>query len=256
MDRLKIVRIYYRHRNVKTVPRNTLPYSLFNEKLNYFDYPSKEDIIKHQIVITTLSTALILQKAGCKGIFSHIFIDEAGQALEVETVSPLTMSDKHTCIVLAGDHKQMSPTRHKFNHSLLERLFLHYRRLSAGRQSVSKTVQLQILLAKNFRSHPDIVEFIASVFYEGSDRLLACSPDKICNDIPPLAFHETEGEVIQRNDSTSFCNIDEVEEVVNQVKQLCDHWPADWGKYTPKDVGVVSPYIDQVVLNKNGTQNL
>lgn len=45
-----------------------------------------------------------------KYFFSHIFIDEAGQAKELETLLPIIgLSTKETKIVLAGDPKQLGP---------------------------------------------------------------------------------------------------------------------------------------------------
>ena len=65
------------------------------------------------------------------GLFSHILIDEAAQAMECEAIMPLALAyPKRTRVVLAGDHMQLSPEVYsrfaqdkKFNKSLLERLY-------------------------------------------------------------------------------------------------------------------------------------
>lgn len=44
-----------------------------------------------------------------QGMFTHIFIDEAAQTLECESLMPLSLATEKTCIVLAGDHHQISP---------------------------------------------------------------------------------------------------------------------------------------------------
>ena len=62
--------------------------------------------------------------------FSHVFIDEAGQAQEPEAVVSLAgLAGSNTQLVMAGDPKQLGPvirssiaTRHGLNTSLLERL--------------------------------------------------------------------------------------------------------------------------------------
>jgi helicase MOV-10 len=41
--------------------------------------------------------------------FTHIFVDEAGEALEPETLIPLYLANENTSIVLAGDHLQLGP---------------------------------------------------------------------------------------------------------------------------------------------------
>lgn len=50
----------------------------------------KKEILKLRIVITTEGTAGLLYMMGLKsGVFSHVFIDEAGQSTEPETLLPL-----------------------------------------------------------------------------------------------------------------------------------------------------------------------
>jgi helicase MOV-10 len=45
-----------------------------------------------------------------RGYFSHIFVDEAGQALEPESLVPiLGMIGKSTNVILSGDPKQLGP---------------------------------------------------------------------------------------------------------------------------------------------------
>ena len=41
------------------------------------------------------------------GFFTHILVDEAAQAMECETIMPLTLAAESTRIVLAGDHMQV-----------------------------------------------------------------------------------------------------------------------------------------------------
>ncbi len=57
-----------------------------------------------------------------KGIFTHILLDEAAQAMECETIMPLALASKSTRVVLAGDHMQVPYTewwhQHTFKWSL------------------------------------------------------------------------------------------------------------------------------------------
>jgi len=41
------------------------------------------------------------------GFFTHIFLDEAAQALECEMLIPLSLAGPKTRVVLAGDHMQV-----------------------------------------------------------------------------------------------------------------------------------------------------
>lgn len=42
------------------------------------------------------------------GLFTHVLLDEAAQAMECETIMPFALASKTTRIVLAGDHMQVS----------------------------------------------------------------------------------------------------------------------------------------------------
>ena len=48
------------------------------------------------------------------GYFSHIFVDEAAQALESETLIPLSLAGRTTKIILAGDHTQVGAWERKY----------------------------------------------------------------------------------------------------------------------------------------------
>lgn len=45
------------------------------------------------------------------GLFTHILLDEAAQAMECETIMPFALASKSTRIVLAGDHMQVRTKR-------------------------------------------------------------------------------------------------------------------------------------------------
>ena len=61
---------------------------------------------RFQLVITTLGTALHLHKPG-KKFFTHILMDEGAQTREPESVGPLSLANRETKIVIAGDHYQV-----------------------------------------------------------------------------------------------------------------------------------------------------
>ena len=246
-----VLRVYRKFRKFSTVPQILKLYSLYNEKQHCFDMPVKENIESRQVIVTTLSTSYLLHKANAKGLFTHILIDEAGQAMESQTAMPLTLADKNTCVVIAGDHHQMSPVVHseiacqrKFNQSLLERLLLLYQE-----SNVNKTQNLPyILLQKNFRCHPEILEFVGDMFYGGCQNLFACSGEKISPDIQALTFYESQGPEERIDNGLGYFNKEEASIVAEQLEQLLKHdWPHEWGLLEPKDIGVVAPYHEQVL---------
>ncbi|KAK2140207.1 hypothetical protein NP493_5904g00000 [Ridgeia piscesae] len=105
------LRIFYHHRWVQTVHPTVLQYAMFgiSEKGAVFPgRPTKEDVEKHRIIVATLSTSRDLYNLQLgPGYFTHILLDEAAQAMEVETIMPLALAHSNTRVILAGDHMQV-----------------------------------------------------------------------------------------------------------------------------------------------------
>ncbi|XP_046550029.1 LOW QUALITY PROTEIN: helicase with zinc finger domain 2-like [Haliotis rubra] len=247
-------RIYIKERRVNTVPPEVQKYCIFNAENIAFEFPSKEDIMNHRIVITTVETSLQLTKLGLQGYFTHIFIDEAAQALECETIMPLSLATERTCIVLTGDHKQISPKVYSpearqlgFHTSLLERLYAYYESFS-GKIANKSNNPLNIFLSINYRTKMEILRFISAIFYGGPDSLKAMGIVPSVVELTPLVFYVVQGREIQDSDSTSYYNMSEVEEIVERVEDLFNNWPTEWGERAPQEIEVVTPYYDQVVL--------
>ena len=73
-----------------------------------FILPSRDDIVEHRVVVTTLSTSkVLLDLQVLHGFFTHILIDEAAQALEPEALTPLIFAGPNTKVVFTGDHMQV-----------------------------------------------------------------------------------------------------------------------------------------------------
>jgi len=77
---------------------------------------------------------------------------------------PLTLATDSTCVVVAGDHLQMTQRVHssvarqqQLGRSIVERLKLHYSGLTSAPYSVS--------LTRNYRNHPSILRFLSAIFY-------------------------------------------------------------------------------------------
>ena len=70
--------------------------------------PTRDDVIRHRVVITTLATSKhLLELQLNHGFFTHILVDEAAQALEPEALIPLALAGPHTKVVFTGDHMQV-----------------------------------------------------------------------------------------------------------------------------------------------------
>ncbi|KAM6108339.1 LOW QUALITY PROTEIN: helicase MOV-10 [Pterocles gutturalis] len=205
------------------------------------------------------------------GFFSHVFIDECGQAVEPESVVAiaglLTPMDQETNpnggqLVLAGDPRQLGPVlrsplaiEHGLGTSLLERLMLHnplYQRASGGYDP-----QFVTKLLWNYRSHEAILRIPNELFYD--NELKACESDELdvrslyCSweELPkkgfPIIFHGVCGEDQRESKSPSFFNTTEVEVLVQYLKKLLQsQGKGGCPRVSPKEVGIISPYRKQV----------
>ncbi|CAD7005795.1 unnamed protein product [Ceratitis capitata] len=235
------LRVYYHKRWVATVNSVVQKYCITDPAGN-FRRPTVEDIKKHRIVVVTLSISMELANLGLpKGYFTHIFLDEAAQAMECEAIMPLALANDSTRIVLAGDHMQMSPElfsafakERKLHISLLERLYDHY----------PSNFPCKILLCENYRAHEAIIKFTSELFYE--QKLIASGKQPRHERFYPLTFFTTRGEDVQDKNSTAFYNNAEVYEVVERVSELRRKWPVAWGKVNDASIGIMTPYADQV----------
>ena len=103
------------HMNAPSRMQSTLPKTLepFSRKNDYgtFYVPPKEELMNFRVIVSTCVSASIPYGIGVpRGHFTHIFVDEAGQAVEPESTIPIkTMADNQTNVILSGDPKQLGP---------------------------------------------------------------------------------------------------------------------------------------------------
>ena len=96
-------------------------------------FPGHERLLAFRVILSTCSSASMLRALDVPvGHFSHIVIDEAGQAEEPLAMIPIMgFSDAYTNIILAGDPNQLRPiiksptaARAGLGKSYLDRLML------------------------------------------------------------------------------------------------------------------------------------
>ncbi len=163
--------------------------------------------------------------------------------------------------------------------SLLERLFTHYEQYNNNKASSQPSSSNQpssssqpsssnqpsssleynstflqtpyvVLLTENYRCHAKILEFPSDCFYGG--KLLAKGDQSTHDLVPVLSFYAAQG-VDNRDDaSLAYYNDAEVAEVVKRVEELIELWPKEWSK----NIGVLTPYRDQVFTYTNCTDCL
>lgn len=155
---------------------------------NIFRCPPLQALLCYRIVISTYMSTSLLHVEGVKhGHFSHIFLDEAGQASEPEIMVPMAnLCRSETVVVLAGDPKQLGPVVYSqdaaaygLGKSYLERLFdcEHYH---------NEDESFVIKLVRNYRCHPAILDLPSKLFYK--DELLACKEDNCSSQYSQVDF--------------------------------------------------------------------
>ncbi|KAJ8912969.1 hypothetical protein NQ315_000025 [Exocentrus adspersus] len=223
---------------------------------------------RHRITVSTCSLVGHLYSVGFpKGHFSHIIVDEAGQASEPEVLIPLTFLDKVSGqIILAGDPLQLGPVvlskiagECGLNESFLERLINRFPYVIDPQgfpDTSGYDPRLVTKLLYNYRSLPTLLKLTSSLFY--NDELIATIDDKNSkeatfanklgemlpknnpDEIRHLIFHGVDGENYQSFDSPSWYNPHEAAQVFYYVNELYRLGVAS------TEIGIITPYIKQV----------
>ena len=103
-----------------------------------------------------------------------------------------------------------------------------------------------MFLTKNYRCHPDILQFPSANFY--GEELISCSEEAAHPRLGPLLFFSASG--VEEAVENSYINVTEASEVAKRVKELSDDWPREWGEKDLSKIGVISAYMTQVKLAK------
>jgi len=168
--------------------------------------------------------------------FKNVFIDEAAQSIEPDTLIPMTFGAQR--VLLAGDHKQLGPVikcqavkEAGLDRSMFERLI----------NTVSHT-----MLDCQYRMHPLIAEFPSNIFYEGklntdSSVLERHNREAILSfKEKPLRFIDTNGR--EEKFGTSWINENEAFTVDKQLMKLI------YCGVQPSDIGIITPYVGQKAM--------
>uniref|UniRef100_A0A2I3S9F5 RNA helicase n=1 Tax=Pan troglodytes TaxID=9598 RepID=A0A2I3S9F5_PANTR len=225
-----------------------------------------EDIWKasrFRIIITTCSSSGLFYQIGVRvGHFTHVFVDEAGQASEPECLIPLgLMSDISSQIVLAGDPMQLGPViksrlamAYGLNVSLLERLMsrpAYQRDENAFGACGAHNPLLVTKLVKNYRSHEALLTLPSRLFYHRE--LEVCADPTVVTSLLgweklpkkgfPLIFHGVRGSEAREGKSPSWFN---PAEAVQVLRYCCLLAQSISSQVSASDIGVITPYRKQV----------
>ena len=105
----ELFRFYAPSRYKEQVLDDLRPYTFTDN--GHFSVPMMGSLQNFRVIVSTCVSASVFSGIGmARGHFTHIFIDEAGQATEPETfVSIKTLADRKTNVILSGDPKQLGP---------------------------------------------------------------------------------------------------------------------------------------------------
>ncbi|KOX70201.1 putative RNA helicase armi [Melipona quadrifasciata] len=271
--------IAYHCLNNDSIPSKLLPYCATAEladettieKLKYNEVGPKLNCTmsvlgRHRITIGTCVALGILNNMGFpRGHFSHVLVDEAGQATEPEIMIPLNfIHSDYGQVILSGDPLQLGPVVESgiaknfgLDESFLSRLLRHfpYQKDSNGFETCYDP-RLVTKLLINYRSLPEILELSSSLFYDSElkaqissktskeAKLLQTLATELPKrkDIPPaIIFHGVNGGNCKDNDSPSWYNPEEATQVYLYLLKLykCG--------LSPDDIGIITPYQKQVL---------
>lgn len=254
----EIFRLNAASRSYEDVPSDLIHFCFFDDLV--FKCPPLQALWRYRIIICTYMSASLPYAEGIRrGHFSHIFLDEAGQASEPETMVPLSnLCTKQTVVVLAGDPMQLGPVIYSkdaesygLGKSYLERLFECELYCNENKNFVTK-------LVRNYRCHPAILELPSKLFYQGE--LVACKEERDLSlsewtDLPdeqfPILFVGIQGCDEREGSNPSWFNRFEASKVVDIINRLSKSTKVGEG-----DIGVITPYRQQVLKLKKALESL
>ncbi|XP_028158761.1 probable RNA helicase armi [Ostrinia furnacalis] len=220
---------------------------------------------RHRVTVGTCFCIGTLALMGLpKGHFTHVIVDEAGQATEPEIMIPMTFVDKENCqIILAGDPMQLGPVimskyclEFGMDESYLSRIlktFPYQKDYAAFSNGYDP--RLITRLTDNYRSLEEVLTLPSEMFYDSS---LVAQIDRnetwILNilEVVNEIFHRDDvstggiyvygikGNNMRAEDSPSWYNPQEASMVaLTTCKLYKKHLTVD-------DIGIITPYVAQI----------
>uniref|UniRef100_A0A672ZG45 RNA helicase n=1 Tax=Sphaeramia orbicularis TaxID=375764 RepID=A0A672ZG45_9TELE len=265
MDPYQVYRLYASSRDPHSVPKHLLKYSNWDERQDGFVFPEKEILMKYTVVVTTMVTAGRLVSGGVPvGHFSHVFVDEGGQAVEPECIIAIAglLHPEKGQLVLAGDPKQLGPIlrsplalQHGLGLSLLERLMTQNALYQKSPDSGHFDTRFVTKLLRNYRSHAAILKIPNELFYDNELQVFAdpferetyCKWEYLPKKGFPVIFHGVMGKDEREANSPSFFNVSEIEILMDYLSKLIEtQGKKGLPKLSAKDIGIIAPYRKQV----------
>ncbi|KAK7308013.1 hypothetical protein VNO77_41569 [Canavalia gladiata] len=253
----EIFRLNASTRPYEDVKHELIRFCFFDDLI--FKCPPVSALIHYRIVISTyMSASLLYAEDVARGHFSHIFLDEAGQASEPETMIPVShLCRRNTVVVLAGDPLQLGPVIYSKNADMYGLGVSYMERLFEFELYASEDANYVTRLVRNYRCHPEILYLPSKLFYDGE---LIASRDSttfmvieqfLPNKEFPILFFGIQGCDEREGNNPSWFNRVEASKLVEVVRRLISG-----GKLGEEDIGIITPYRQQVLKIKQTLENL
>ena len=214
--------------------------------------------------------------------WTHLFIDEAAQAREPETLIPLMLvapggntGIEMPKVVFAGDSNQLGPMivssvarENGLPVSLFERLLARplYSDHPLARMNIYRMTRSReegwyrpafVNLIRNYRSHEGILMMPSAMFYNST--LLAEAPNtssltqwtELPNPKIPVLFRPSHGEEHWIQDTAGWYNPSEIDITMNLVKSLVNKRNTPGTTVMPSEIAVICPFREHVVRTRN-----
>ncbi|KAG9333767.1 hypothetical protein JZ751_010210 [Albula glossodonta] len=186
----------------------------WNEREGAFVFPSKQTLMEYKVLVTTVVTAGRLVCGGLpRDHFTHIFVDEAGHAVEPECIIGLSglLQGETGQLVLAGDPQQLGPIlrsplaiEHGLGLSLLERLMKHNRLYKKDGETGLYDNRFVTKLLRNYSSDSALHLLMSARVSTGGF---------------PVIFHGVAGKDERESNSPSFFNRNEIDIIVQKIRK-------------------------------------
>ncbi|XP_014250678.1 probable RNA helicase armi [Cimex lectularius] len=238
--------------------------SLFEEIPNKEPVPivTRNNIGVHKVTLGTMQCIGTLSAIGFPGgYFTHVIVDEAGQATEPETLIPLSFLDKENAqFILAGDPNQLGPVvmsrlsrMFGFKDSFLARLSRmkpYSKDIEKHPDTLGYDRRIMTQLVINYRALPKLVKMTSDIFYQGelkpylndesieADLLRKITLENVHLVNKSLVFIDVEGVEEQVKDSWSYFNRAEIAKILLLLNELYE-------VVTPDQIGIITPYALQ-----------
>ncbi|BBN09990.1 hypothetical protein MPTK1_5g00070 [Marchantia polymorpha subsp. ruderalis] len=214
-----------------------------------------DDMKSFRVIVCTCGAAGMLHEPPYLGKvepFSHVFVDEAGQALLPEALIPLSLAHSNACRVLCGDPKQLGPVVHSrlaTGKGLDDSLISRFEKSEEYHSNIGGVGSPVIKLVRNYRANAKLLELPSRMFY--NNELIAAAqshmvtPPKDWEELKgrdfPMLFYGVKGQQMREGESPSYFNPVEARKVVDLVSGLISKTHISAG-----DIGVMAPYRRQV----------